>query len=377
MKDLYTFDHSHENALETYKEVRAAYNALFNELKVPYLVADADSGAMGGNLSHEYHFVSPQGEDIVWSCNSCDYTANEELAMKGETDSDARSVKDNVSFIGISLDRETKICLHIPRPPSLDSTSQKLPWHEIHNYINLHAAKTAYPGLDTGIAPPTLSDLLRTGETKDTVHIYDTRITPSTEPNSIATRANITKLQPDDPCPRCTTGSLTPKRAIEVAHTFHLGTRYSSPIGATVTVANTPARQPIEMGCHGIGVSRLLGALAVQLSTHRGLNWPRVVAPFECLIFSTLNEQGNEGMEKVYDVLGQGGVDCLIDDRPGLSVGYRFRDAQLRGYPVVVVVGNRWVEQELVEVECERVGLKETVSFEDVRGKVVEILDRL
>ncbi|KAJ4307454.1 hypothetical protein N0V94_009721, partial [Neodidymelliopsis sp. IMI 364377] len=119
MKDLYTFDATVEAGLETYKAVRQAYKNLFDELKLPYLVADADSGNMGGKLSHEYHFVSPKGEDNVWSCSSCDYVANEELVEKRTPDISTSPASPPLTFTGISVDRKTRISIQLPRPSSL------------------------------------------------------------------------------------------------------------------------------------------------------------------------------------------------------------------------------------------------------------------
>ncbi|KAF2202717.1 prolyl-tRNA synthetase [Delitschia confertaspora ATCC 74209] len=379
MKDLYTFDYSHEKALETYQQVRSAYSALFNELKIPYVVADADSGAMGGNLSHEYHFLSPQGEDNVWSCNSCDYVANEELAAKKPADS-VSTATETVQFVGINLDRTTRITIHIPRPRSLPSSScsEELPWNKAHSYLNLHALKSVCPDLDTGIEASSLSHLLT--KTTQTHHVYDLRVSPppSASPSSYQSPpTDLTALHPGDACPRCSIGTLSVSRAIEVGHTFHLGTRYSVPLEATVAVPNTPTHEPMHMGCHGIGVSRLIGSIALLLSSPSGLHWPRAITPFEVLVFPTSKGISDSVVEQCYDELAEAGVDVMMDDRGNMSTGWKLKDADLIGYPVVVVLGKRWVGERLVEVKCGRLGVVEYVPMGKIRETVQGLLERL
>ena len=393
MKDLYTFDVSTEAALATYEQVRRAYNNLFDELKIPYLVADADSGNMGGKLSHEYHFVSPKGEDNVWSCGMCKYVANEELVEKRPTAS--TETPDAVVFTGISTDYKTAIHIHIPRPASLhhdhkdtntnhhSGTTTHLPWSQASVHINFHAVKRALPShltLDTGIEPQTLSTFLPS--TTSTLTIHDaalaTAATPTTAPN-----LDLTSILPSSSCPRCETGTLHPHRAIELAHTFHLGTRYSVPLDAAVVLPSAPGTHALHMGCHGIGVTRLVGAVAGLLCDAQGLNWPRVLAPWEAIIVGAGEAERSGAGERVYDVLGseesrgEGHVDVVLDDRLDKSLGWKLRDAEMIGYPVIVVVGRGWRERSEVEVQCRRLGVRKDVGLGEVRALVAELLARL
>lgn len=155
MKDLYTFDYSIPSALETYHQVREAYTRIFDELKLPYLVADADSGNMGGNLSHEFHFPTPNGEDNVISCTSCGYVANEELAESAlDVPKDRSSAADGASISqsdikplvwrGISRDRQTLINVWFSADPSQSDPPE----------INLHALKSAMPDFDASVEDP-------------------------------------------------------------------------------------------------------------------------------------------------------------------------------------------------------------------------------
>ncbi|KAF2266848.1 prolyl-tRNA synthetase [Lojkania enalia] len=375
MKDLYTFDYSQIRALNTYNAVRKAYNNLFDELKVPYLVADADSGNMGGKLSHEYHFVSEKGEDNVWSCNKCEYVANEELVEKKvEEQIPTTSPSGELVFAGISTDRTTTIHIAIPRPQSLPSSKDPT-WEDIHKHVNLHAVKRTGIDLDTGIESSALSHLL--SETTKTIHIRDRRLvksTSSTTPEA-SSSLDLTVTRPGDFCPRCSSGKLYVQKAIEVGHTFHLGTRYSEPLNALITVPESPSRAPIQMGCHGIGVSRLIGAVASLLADSRGLNWPRCIAPYECIIAPTPDLPGKDA-EEVYDRIIGRDIDVVLDDR-AKGIGWKLKDADLIGYPVIIVLGQTWKHKNMVEVQCRRLRVKVEVKLTELRDTVLRLLEQL
>jgi prolyl-tRNA synthetase len=380
MKDLYTFDSAVEAGLETYKSVRLAYKNLFDELKLPYLVADADSGNMGGKLSHEYHFVSPKGEDNVWSCSSCSYVANEELVEKRTLEAAPTDARPLI-FTGISVDRKTAIEISVPRPASLphDATPS---WDQISQYTNPHALKKAAPSnieLDTGIEAATLSSLLP--KTTSTIQITDRSLSPSD-----AAALDLTPTVSGSACAHCASGTLHVQKAIEVAHTFHLGTRYSEPLNAFVSVPVGASKDtewvPMQMGCHGIGVSRLIAAIASLLADSKGLQWPRVVAPFEAAVLTGPAVGEEESME-VYDLLsryaekGLQTVDAVLDDRAGKSLGWKMKDADLIGYPVVVVMGRGWKDKRELEVQCRRLGVKKDVGLGQLREEVEALLAQL
>jgi prolyl-tRNA synthetase len=380
MKDLYTFDMTPEAALETYKSVRAAYTAIFDALKLPYLVADADSGNMGGKLSHEYHFVSTKGEDNIWSCDTCTYIANEELVTKRPTEVDENDDTFPLLFRGISTDRSTEICIYVPRNSAV-SEDDEPGWSSVTSHVNLHAVKRALPSsitLDTGIEAATLTSLLSTSPPSKSIFIFDPTLEPddqdlpSTSSSSVISTEDLTPTLPSSPCPKCSDGKLRTNKAIEVAHTFHLGTRYSIPFNALVSSPDAKGRVPMHMGCHGIGISRLIGSIASLLSTPTGLKWPKAIAPWEVVVLSNAERQG----EEMYDVLKEAGCDVVLDDRAGRGMGWKLNDADLIGYPVAVVVGRGW-ENGMVEVQCGMLGEKKEVRIEEVRDAVVELLGRL
>jgi prolyl-tRNA synthetase len=185
---------------------------------------------------------------------------------------------------------------------------------------------------------------------------------------------------------------LKVQKAIELGHTFHLGTRYSKPMEATVTVPsglvenkstvqgnspqseeNTQDQVPMEMGCHGIGVTRTIGAVAETLADEKGLNWPRVMAPFEIVVVP--GKGLGEDSLKIYDTLSAATMDPVLDDRK-VSIAWKLRDADLIGYPIIVLLGKKWKEG-LCEVQCRRLGVKQDVKVMDLKGFVENLLRQL
>lgn len=440
MKDLYTFDISSTKALATYHKVRNAYVDLFMELKLPFLVAEADSGDIGGDLSHEFHFPSARGEDRLISCSHCEYVANEEVAratlpspglfvdsqsVSGETTDTAAMDSSSGNFRvwrGISKDRLALV--NVWFPPSDNDT----------NEVNTHAVKAVLPSLDSSVADSTqICISSSTGglqpQVKKIVNLVDGRLPahvltaiensepslpfwPSRSPPpsnlpmehlsldpSTGGPLNLLRIKEGDRCSQCKEGTLKAQKTIEVGHTFHLGTRYSEPMEAVVSVPlgalttdveeagrNTAGKvsdrqMPFQMGCHGIGVSRIMGAVADTLADQKGLNWPRLIAPFEAIIIPI------KGLEtaaiEVYDILSRKDTekaceipDLLLDDRQ-LSFPWKARDADLIGYPIIIIVGRRWQIDRTCEVQCRRLGLRIDVEISDLSQFLVSTLIKL
>lgn len=189
----------------------------------------------------------------------------------------------------------------------------------------------------------------------------------------------LTKAREDDACGICQTGKVKLKQAVEIGHTFHLGKRYSIPLEANVLDANNE-QTPIEMGCHGIGVSRLIGAIASLLADTKGLNWPLAIAPFDVVVVGA-GKADSADVGAVYDILTLGGVaqkqlDVVLDDRDK-PIGWKLNDADLIGYPFIVVVGNAWKERGVVELQCRRLGLKTEEELDELAARIDQESRRL
>ncbi|KAH6678151.1 prolyl-tRNA synthetase-like protein [Halenospora varia] len=432
MKDLYTFDSSVPLALSTYEDVRKMYSALFDELKIPYLVAEADSGDMGGNLSHEFHFPTSKGEDHVISCAGCGYVANEELAesppvtsRSGSKAKAADELNEDAEDIKIWRASDGAVLADAPQ-------------------VNLHAIKALYSKLDTsieippyqeiagGASPQAPSNMPEINKATKLINIVDGRLftsnkrpevfshaeyngwnngatsgkpnTPALDVELVAKnpssgeRLNVLRIRTGDACPRCPDGTVKVQEAIELGHTFHLGTRYSQPLNASVMAplelirgrdedyeiadegkAYGASRQvAMQMGCHGIGVSRMIGAVADTLADEKGLNWPRVMAPYEVVVVPTGN-MDNAAVE-VYDELAASTdsifTDLVLDDRSN-AFSWKMRDADLVGYPIIVVVGKRWMDEKMVEFQCRRLNVCEHIHIDELAAHVNNCLAQL
>ncbi|MCJ1395503.1 hypothetical protein MMC18_008389 [Xylographa bjoerkii] len=447
MKDLYTFDASSKDALQTYDEVRKTYSAFFDELRLPYQTAEAGSGSIGGDLSHEYHLKNPRGEDRILSCSSCDYVANEEVARSEREPfsddlhnlrkqaPDRSPVEEPLSFellaqlhawysitYGESRDRKTA---YIAIYPSLVIHGHE--GKERATRLNLDILNSTFPDIDTTAASP--SEISRPGMKKK--YVFDYRISeiikkscnefrstqrdPSVDFDDIPV-VDLVKIEDGDGCPKCETGNLKVHTSIELGHTFHLGTKYSKPLNAKVpgdssspkivnniTMNSTNSREKaagdspeatadnkifLEMGCHGVGVSRLIAAVADSLADEKGLNWPRVMAPFEAVVISAPGFEDDAKM--VLDVLSQEAaltasasspktpaVDAILDDRLK-DMGWKLKDADLIGYPILVVLGRAWRKEQKCEVQCRRLGsLRQDVALQELRGFVDSLLVKL
>ena len=427
MKDLYTFDLTKEMALESYETVRKAYNAFFDEFKIPYLIAEADSGDIGGDLSHEYHLPTSKGEDNILSCDSCSLVANEEevakLQEQSRTRTESTEGKANgfSSWYGISRDRTYLVEAIYPANIGLRQNPQ----------INPFVMKRLFPDLDLSVedALKTFARFWIGAQATETrtmpkiLQISDYRVplsqlTESTQAVSaklsrlgllIPKLAHLSadtneapdllRLQNGSSCPKCTIGTLKTQNAIELGHTFYLGTKYSVPLGANVFLDRANPKVPVQMGCHGIGVSRLIGAVADSLADKVGLNWPRVMAPFEVVIIS--HDEHAEAAAEIYDFLTAGdgkwfeftsangnrtvgafmsaptpetpAIDAVMDDRYRSPV-WKLKDADLIGFPVIVALRQKWGTERKVEVQCRRLGYKEEIEVANVRETVEGLL---
>ena len=439
MKDLYTFDYNVENALKTYVSVKSAYTELFNELKIPYLVAAADSGNMGGSLSHEFHFASTKGEDTVISCSSCDSVYNEELADgkahsiddqqlpashasgfdTGEVSGESAKAVSVGLWMAISQDKNTLLRCWYPQYTLKDPTHPPAE-REVNSHAVKSIAKAAGIDLDISIENPLkqwtthLKSNAASGQRPRVLDVYDSHVRaykrpPLTDTLDEVSRAvedidfskldrfpgtnnhlNLVRVHEGDQCSKCGQGQTKTHKATELGHTFHLGTRYSEVLQASVVVDpahldkadRSPASQkdqivPMQMGCHGIGVSRMISAVADSLADSKGLNWPRAIAPYEVIVVPAKGLE--EEAEKIYDVLTSeptAALDVILDDRDK-QMGWKLGDADLIGYPVIVVVGKGWKKQRTVEVQCRRLEVREDVTIEALPELVGSLLAKL
>ena len=430
MKDLYTFDKAQDVAESTYHQVRAAYRNLLAELKVPFVEVRADSGNMGGNLSHEFLFPNSQGEDTVITCNNCDYAKNEEFVFPIKTriekfnaiDNDEPVPSDKINVTTHNyISKDSKTLVKVLVRPYLTDRARTEIVRSLVNTYNLKAVLPPNVDLDTGIedeaARERFSTWLASSEPQDETNLYyvlDRRVSiqeakvvvdrdrkailgaakfpayvvrsPLPSDSRMDARIDLVRQRSGDPCPFCQNGKLQVQQAIEIGHTFHLGTRYSGAFDLRIPPSSPRQErhtQPfIQMGCHGIGVTRLIAAAAASLSNGVQLQWPRAIAPYEVVLcVDTRNEPGLQKARALYDELaGQAEqVDVLLDDRPHASMGWKMTDSFYVGYPVVVILGKA-LENGMVEVRTSRqhnADFGQDVKVEEAAEHVRQLLQQL
>ena len=412
MKDSYSFDLTDEGLVESYQKHRAAYIKTFDRLGMKYNIVSAVAGAMGGSSSEEFLAPCPTGEDTYVLCPKCGYAANVEAMVTKIDPTDASSVpalqvfdspntptidslvellnsKFGGGYNGAStlknvmlMADETPISVLVPGDREVDVKRLQANLSgvsEIRVFEDADFAK--FPGLVKGYIGP--QDAKKNGIT-----VYaDPRVAPGT---SWVTGANekdkhalnvvngrdfevdhyieAAQIREGDWCPQCDTAVVI-DRAIEIGHIFQLGRKYADALGLTVLDQNGKS-QVVTMGSYGIGVSRAVAAIAEQTHDEIGLSWPVEVAPAKVHIVATGKEDTVfETSESIAAELEGRGISVMLDDRRGTSPGVKFKDAELIGIPIIVVVGKA-LEQGNVEVRIRKSGEKSEVAV----GSAVETI---
>ena len=393
MKDAYSFHASRESLEQTYQVMHDTYSRIFTRLGLKFRAVAADTGAIGGTGSHEFHVLADSGEDALAFCPASDYAANVEMAeglaptapraAASETMRDVETPKqttceDVAALLGIPLAKTVKLIavmageklnvLLIRGDHSLNEVKaakvEGLADFRFATDEEIRAAFNCPPGFlgpvgidrsairviaDRTVAA--MSDFV-CGANKPKFHTAGVnwgRDLP--EPDIVADIRNVVA---GDPSPDGK-GTLELCRGIEVGHIFQLGTKYSEAMNATYLDENGQS-QVMIMGCYGIGVSRILGAAIEQNHDARGIIWPQAMAPFEvalCPIGWTKSDAVREATEKLYAELTAAGVEVLLDDRDERP-GVMFADMELIGMPHRIVIGDRGLKEGNVEYQGRR-----------------------
>jgi prolyl-tRNA synthetase len=419
MKDSYSFDLTDEGLVESYQKHRAAYIKTFDRLGMKYNIVSAVAGAMGGSSSEEFLAPCPTGEDTYVLCPKCGYAANVEAMTTKVAAADASGVpalevfdspntptidslvellnsKFGGGYVGAStlknvmlMADETAISVLVPgdREVDLKRVQANMPGvNELRVFEEPDFAK--FPGLVKGYIGP--QDAKKNGIT-----VYaDPRIAPGT---SWVTGANVKDkhalnvvsgrdfevdhyieavvIREGDSCPSCDTAVVI-DRAIEIGHIFQLGRKYANALNLTVLDQNGKS-QVVTMGSYGIGVSRAVAAIAEQTHDEIGLSWPIEVAPAKVhLVVAGKDDSLFEAAEKIAAELEGRGISVMLDDRRGTSPGVKFKDAELIGIPMIVVVGKA-LEQGNVEVRVRKSGEKSEVAVGSAVEEIAKTLASL
>jgi prolyl-tRNA synthetase len=416
MKDSYSFDLTDEGLVDSYLRHRAAYIATFDRLRLKYNIVSAVSGAMGGSASEEFLAPCETGEDTYVLCEKCGYAANVEAVTTVIAPSDASGVAAqevfdspntptidtlvellNAKFGGgydgaktlknvMLMADEKAISVLVPGDREVDLKRLQANLAGVNDLRVFEEADFAkFKGLVKGYIGP--QDAKKNGIT-----VYaDPRIAPGTawvtganakdkHARNVVNGRDFTvdhyveaaQIRQGDACPKCA-APVVIDRAIEIGHIFQLGRKYAQALNLTVLDQNGKS-QVVTMGSYGIGVSRAVAAIAEQSYDEIGLSWPVEVAPAKVHVVATGKEDNIfETAEKIGAELELRGISVMLDDRRGTSPGVKFKDAELIGIPVIVVVGKA-LENGNVEVRVRKTGDKSETAVASAVDSIAALL---
>jgi len=411
MKDGYSFHTDPASLDATYEEMLRAYRRIFESCGLDFNVVEADTGAIGGSSSHEFMVVADTGESAVVRCPACTYAANVEKAEtrpaapsdpepEGEraevATPDVTSVPDVAAFLGFAPDRIVKTLLYDTEAGLVavavrgDREVNEIKLQNLLGVQHLTLAGEekvrAATGAPPGFAGPVgLGDGVRLVVDRTAAGLVnfacganaaDAHLTNVNWERDVATareEGDVLLVTAGDPCPRCD-GTLELFRGIETGHIFKLGTKYSQAMGCLYT-DEAGADHAMVMGCYGLGIGRTLAAAIEQNHDREGIVWPRPLAPFEVLL-AALNPDDPDVervSERLYGELRERGADVFFDDRDERP-GVKFKDADLVGFPVRLVVGARSLAEGKVELSLRRDREKRSVTVDEAVGRVLALL---
>ena len=377
MKDAYSFDLDEEGMRAAYRKMHAAYTAIFQRLGLKFRVVDADSGEIGGSRSQEFHVLADSGEDAIAYCDADDYASNIEMAATGVPPGErpapmqamekietpgARTIEALREFIGIAAEQTLKtlivegeeqpVALVLRGDHELNAIkAQKIPgvatpltMADTETVRRVTGCEPGYAGplgLDIPVyydhATAVMADFV-TGANESDMHYTGVNFGRDI---AVPETVDLRNVVEGDPTPGGR-GTLSIARGIEVGHIFQLGSKYSSAMGARVLDSDGKERV-LEMGCYGIGVTRIVGAAIEQNHDERGIIWPEPLTPFN-VVLVPINMHRSEAVraaaEDLYTQLKELGFDVLLDDRDARP-GVKFADAELIGIPHRLVISER------------------------------------
>jgi len=423
MKDAYSFDRDEAGAKKSYQAMAQAYRAIFDRFGLRYRAVAADSGAIGGDLSEEFQVIAATGEDAIVYCPGSSYAANmekaEAAAPAGPRSAPAQTLArtptpgkstcaDVAQLLGLALERTVKsLVLATDAPGGPGERAKAQIWLLLlrgdHDLNEVKAGKV--PGLDAGFRFASVPEILEhfgtppgylgpIGLKKPVRVVADREVAVMAdwvcganekdfhftgvnwgrdllEPDVVADLRNVVAgdASPDG------AGPLAIERGIEIGHVFYLGTRYSRAMNATFLDEDGKPR-PFEMGCYGIGITRLPAAAIEQNHDERGIIWPDAIAPFTvvvCPIGMDRSETVRATAENLHAQLLQAGVDVILDDR-GERPGAMFADWELIGVPHRVTIGDKSLKDGQVEYQHRRDAAATRVALADIASFVQERL---
>jgi prolyl-tRNA synthetase len=393
MKDAYSFHVDEKDAHREYQNMYETYKRIFTRCGLAFRPVEADTGAIGGSMSHEFQVLAETGEDALVACDKCDYAANVEQAATKKvppapaaSDRKAAQAMTRVSTPGAHTIAEVSAFLKVPATTlvktliyladgapiavlvrgdrEVNEIKVKKTMGATDIVLASDAAVREVTGAPVGFAGPVglkvpvyvddevaaMTDFVVGANAAD-AHVVGVNVGRDFQ---ASVTGDFRQAAPGDACPRCDGGVFKGYRGIEVGHVFFLGTKYSKPMGVSF-LSTEGHEKPAEMGCYGIGVTRIVAAAIEQHHDKDGIIWPVPLAPYEVTVLDLQKDdpQVIATATKIYDELRAAGIEVLYDDREERP-GSKFKDADLVGIPYRIAVGKKGLAEGVVELKLRR-----------------------
>ncbi len=421
MKDSYSLDRDWEGLDQQYANHYQAYFNIFGRCKLPVIAVESDVGMMGGNMAHEYMYLTPVGEDTLLICDACGYSANRQIAefqkqkaveekaikRKKVATPEMKTITGLAEFLEIPESKTAKAVFMMAVMQEEEGENEQLVFAIVRGDMELNETKLVNAVGAKGLRPAEESEIIASGAIpgyaspvglKDILVIVDDLIPESANLVAGANEegyhflnvnygrdytadivADITAAGDGDACPKCG-AAMQAVRGVEVGNIFKLGTWYSEAVGATFQDADGDEK-PVVMGSYGIGSGRLLASVAEEYNDKYGLIMPITIAPYEVHLVELVggkseSEDVQKAAVKLYQDLVQAGVEVLFDDRDE-SPGVKFNDADLIGIPLRLTVGSRVLKEGGIEAKIRYESEKQLIPIDEAVQKVKEIIQEM
>ena len=410
MKDGYSFHSCEEDLVREFNLMEETYKKIYTKLGLDFRVVEADSGAIGGSGSKEFHVLASSGEDTIVVCDSCDYAANIEAAkreakkyefkegeLKKVETPNCTTIEDVANFLSVSKEQTIKAVIK----KAIFKEEAKIVVFFVRGSDELEDTKAQNSVDALELIDATLDEIKDAGVVagycglvdlpKDILVVVDSELENSqgmvcggNEENFHFINVDLKVIEnikyfdliavkEEDTC-ACCGGKLSYTKGIEAGHIFQLGDKYSKAMNATFLDENGKAK-PFIMGCYGVGVSRLVAAVIEQNHDEKGCIWTKSTTPFmvDIIVSNSKNEDEKNMGEKIYEELKASNVEVILDDRINARFGFKIGDFELLGFPYAIIIGKKLTDG-IVEIVDRKTLLKTEVKIEEVVSKILNLI---
>ena len=410
MKDGYSFHSCEEDLVREFNLMEETYKKIYTKLGLDFRVVEADSGAIGGSGSKEFHVLASSGEDTIVVCDGCNYAANIEAAkreakkyefkegeLKKVETPNCTTIEDVANFLSVSKEQTIKAVIK----KAIFKDESKIVVFFVRGSDELEDTKAQNSVDALELIDATLDEIKEAGVVagycglvdlpKDILVVVDSELENSqgmvcggNEENFHFVNVDLKLIEnikyfdliavkEEDTC-ACCGGKLSYTKGIEAGHIFQLGDKYSKAMNATFLDENGKAK-PFIMGCYGVGVSRLVAAVIEQNHDEKGCIWTKSTTPFmvDIIVSNSKNEDEKNMGEKIYEELKASNVEVILDDRINARFGFKIGDFELLGFPYAIIIGKKLLDG-IVEIVDRKTLLKTEVKIEEVVSKILNLI---